>query len=697
MYFGQYSPKTDQIKVNKINILFTKMEGKHLWVSESYIKQFIGKDGENLHWTTDLNSELPVVMEESGAGALPPTTFVSVLAKAAQNHPLKPALKVKRDQRWLTWSFKAYWEDSMRFSRAMINIGVGQRSATNIIGFNSPEWVISFAGSLLSNCVPVGVYTTNGPEACQYIAEHSECKLVIVENTKQLKKYLKVWDSLPNLKAVVVYTPDSQLDSMRKGREVYTWEEFMGLGSDSDINEVESRIKAVKPTSVATIVYTSGTTGPPKGVLLSHDNYMWTATECLKLSGLQSEDERIVSYLPLSHSAAQIIDIFGSLSCTATVFFADEKALQGTLGITLKEVRPTFFFGVPRVYEKIEQKIKEIAANNSPLKKSIGNWAKTVGYKNTLSQISNKPTDLSYKLARVLVFSKVKENLGLDHCKVFLVGAAPISKSTLEFFASLNIPIFNAYGMSESAAPTTINLPHLNNLWSAGFPIPGTHIKILDSTGAKLSAGQKGEVCFRGRNKFMGYYKNKEATKTTIDANGFIHSGDEGYLDEQGFLFITGRFKELIITAGGENIPPVLIEDSVKAHCTIISNAFVVGDNRKFLAMLVSLKTEASPEGEPTDQLALQVLNALKEIGSSASTLEEATTCPEVKKWVQKAIDETNSKATSRAQHIRKWTFITKDFSIAGGELTPTMKVKRNVVNEKYSDLIEKFYLDPAL
>ena len=232
---------------------------------------------------------------------------------------------------------------------------------------------------------------------------------------------------------------------------------------------------------------------------------------------------------------------------------------------------------------------------------------------------------------------------------------------------------------------------------SAGYGVPGTEMKIINLKGEEQPTGERGEICFRGRHKFLGYYKNAKATTETIDSNGFVHSGDEGYIDERGFLYITGRFKELIITAGGENIPPVLIENAIKDACKLVSNAFVVGDYRKYLGCLITLKTVLGPDGESGDQLTPEVLGILKEIGSNATTLTEAVIDPVVRKAVDKAIEVVNESATSRAQHVRKWVFITKDFSISGGELTPTMKVKRKFVNEKYSADIEKLYTEAKL
>lgn len=229
------------------------------------------------------------------------------------------------------------------------------------------------------------------------------------------------------------------------------------------------------------------------------------------------------------------------------------------------------------------------------------------------------------------------------------------------------------------------------------MPINGTEMKILNLNGEDMPRGQRGEICFRGRNKFMGYFKNDSETKTTIDKNGFIHSGDEGYLNEKGFLFVTGRFKELIITAGGENIPPVIIEDAIKEECKLISNCILLGDHRNYLSLMLALKTEPGPELSTTRNLSSEALRILNEIGSAAKTYDEAMQDPKIKQYIQDAIDRANKKATSNAQKVRKWIFLPNDFSMQTGELTPTMKLKRKFVLEKYSSLIEELYRNPSL
>jgi long-chain-fatty-acid--CoA ligase ACSBG len=282
------------------------------------------------------------------------------------------------------------------------------------------------------------------------------------------------------------------------------------------------------------------------------------------------------------------------------------------------------------------------------------------------------------------MFQKIKKALGLEESTVFAFGAAPLKKQTLEFFKSLGIILHNLYGMSESTGPQFSNVTgNPIELNTAGITISGTDARIMN-----LDRDGVGEICFRGRNRFMGYYKNEEATLETIDLDGFIHSGDLGKINENGNLLITGRIKELIITAGGENVAPSPIEHAILHQCKIISNVVLIGDNKKYLSALITLKTDAD------GHLLKEVTDLLKEIGSDATNIVEAINCEKVKLYIQKANDEVNKKAVSRAQLVRKWTILPKEFSFEGGELTPTLKIKRKVVAQKYAKIIEKMYLD---
>jgi long-chain-fatty-acid--CoA ligase ACSBG len=316
----------------------------------------------------------------------------------------------------------------------------------------------------------------------------------------------------------------------------------------------------------------------------------------------------------------------------------------------LRDVRPTFFLGVPRVYEKIEEKLKSVAATKPGWMQAISGWAKRIGTQASDAMIKSQWPPFCFIPANLLILRNIKKAVGVDKVKAFTVGAAPMAKSTLEYFLSLNWIIVNMYGMSECGGPTTGSSLINANLFSAGYAFPGTQLLILDEKGNRLPTGERGEICFTGRNKFMGYYRNPESTRETIDVNGFIHSGDEGLIEADGSLHITGRFKELIITAGGENVPPVLIENDIKGRCRLINNVFVVGDNKKYLAALVTLKNEMDPLSGPSNVLSEESKAILASIGSSATDLQTAVVCEKVHKLVGEAITAYNEEgAISRA------------------------------------------------
>jgi len=314
------------------------------------------------------------------SGSEIPFTLLDAFQKNVRELPQKIALKVKRKNKWVTWTYKHYYEDCLNFAKALISLGAKPYSSVNIIGFNAPEWNISFYGSIFANYLPVGIYTTNSPDACKYVVMHSEAEVIVAENQDQLKKFLKIWDETPQVKMIILYSESLPKDIIPEKRrsQVMLFADFLNLGKNYKATSEETtlyyRMIRQKPGNCCTLVYTSGTTGPPKGVMISHDNYAWTSSHFLNRYKYEYGNERIVSYLPLSHVAAQIIDLTGSMIAGAEVTFATPDALQGSLVEILKEIKPTFFFSVPRVWEKIEEKMKLMASKNNALLKAIGNF-----------------------------------------------------------------------------------------------------------------------------------------------------------------------------------------------------------------------------------------------------------------------------------------------------------------------------------
>lgn len=654
------------------------------------------------HWVTEPDQEIDIKMEPKGYGAKQPRTVIEAFKETVSKHPQEKAMCSKEVlpdgslSDWKVWTWEKYYADCENFAKALIHLNVDKFKIINILGFNAPPWLIATNGAILAGCIAAGIYMTNAADACHYVSGHSKAEVVVVEGNKQLAKYTNVAEKLPSLKALVVYGEafDPEIANAC-GVPVYSWDDFLTLGNRVNTSNVTERNSTVKPGNCASLIYTSGTTGPPKAVMISHDNITWTAQNIIDNYMDLNHTDRVVSYLPLSHIAAQLIDIYCMLQLGACTYFAQPDALKGTLTTTMKEVRPTFFFGVPRVWEKIQEKMVQIGRSVTGIKKSLSTWAKSCGTEHCkLAQYGmGNGAPFGYGCANSLILSKIKEAIGLDQAKSCFTAAAPIAPETLWYFASLDIPVYEVFGQSECTGPHTVCAKKCWKIGTCGRPIRGSESMVADGTK---------ELCYRGRHVFMGYMYMPEKTAETIDEEGFLHSGDVGEFDNDGdseitagpsgFMRITGRIKELIITAGGENIPPVLIENEMKAAMVAVSNCMVIGDKRKFLTMVVSLKVEVDGDAMPTDQLAADALFVGKQIGSSATTYSAAKEDPLWNGYIEAGMKTANGKTTSNAQIVQKYKWLPVDFSEKGGELTPTLKLKRNVVNEKHAALIESLY-----
>ncbi len=585
-------------------------------------------------------------------------TVMQILEQTVSRHGDEPAMKVQQGSTWKTYSWREYDTLARRAARGFIKLGLQKGQGVSIIGRDRPEWFMADVGAILAGGVPAGIYTTCSPQQCQYITDHSDAAVTVVEDAEQLAKLKEVRGELPKLKALVLMDGEDDDD-------VYSWEELLSLGDDLPEADLAARMEDQDPGDLCTLIYTSGTTGPPKAVMMSHNNLTWTTGALLdEVGGTFGPGDSVVCYLPLSHIAEQVVGLHVPMAIGGCSWFCPDLE---KLGDTLREVRPSIFLAVPRVWEKIQAKITAAAVQNPPLKRKIGAWARKVGLAAGYADQKGKPRPLCYPVANFLVFSKVRALLGLDRCRIAVSSAAPISMDTLEFFLSLGIPIMEVYGMSEATGPGTISLPDEYHTGTVGRALTGCEIKLAAN----------GEVCMRGPNVFLGYLKNEEATAEALDEDGWLHSGDVGELNAGGFLRITDRIKELIITAGCKNIAPQLIEGNLKS-IPVVAQAVVIGDKRKFLSALLTLDPE---------RLELEA----KEAGSAARTAAEAAKCDRFVAHLQKQVDQVNDRL-SRVEAIRKFVVLPEELTIEGGELTPTMKLKRRVINEKYADQIEGIY-----
>jgi long-chain acyl-CoA synthetase len=586
----------------------------------------------------------------------------SRLFKMARERPQAPAYYVRGPAGWKPTSYRTYASEVRAVAKSLIALGFQPRQTTCILGFNRPEWVLMDFATMCAGGAPAGIYTTCSPSEVAYIIRHAESPIVLVENKEQWEKVRAERANLPDLKHVVMMQGAPAIDDPM----VLGWEQFLSKGEGILDAKVDERIKALEPSQLATLIYTSGTTGPPKGVMLSHENLAWTA-DCAKGLVGSGPDDRSLSYLPLSHIAEQMFTIHGPITGGSAVYFAEsiEKVPEN-----LKEVQPTIFFGVPRIWEKFHAGISARLGQATGVKKTLATWAmNTAGKVAELRSQGKEPEGFlaaQYRLAQKLVFSKLKPAIGLGSARICVSGAAPIAKEVLEFFAKLDILVLEVYGQSEDTGPTSFNQPNKFKLGTVGPIIPGIEVKIAED----------GEILVKGKNVFMGYYKEPEATAETLSPDGWLHSGDLGAIDQNGFLSITGRKKEIIITAGGKNIAPKNLEASLKNH-PLINEAVVIGDRRKYLTALITLDPDASKTFAADAGISNGKLHQDKRL------LDE----------IQRAVDATNAEV-ARVEQIKKFKVLDRNFSVETGELTPTLKVKRKIVNQNFASEIESMYVE---
>ncbi|HEV8631071.1 MAG TPA: AMP-binding protein [Thermoanaerobaculia bacterium] len=591
-----------------------------------------------------------------------PRTVIDVLESTARAYGARPALKVKRGGSWKTWSWSDYAAEVRLLARGLMAVGLQPGQGVVVMGYNRPEWFLADLAAIAAGGVPTGIYTTNTAEQVRYISDHCEAAVAVVENRDYLATFLAIWPRLPKLKAIVLMEGESHEDGVR------SWGWLRDLGGGVAESELQARLAAQGDDDLATLIYTSGTTGEPKGVMLSHRNIVWTAEQVANAYDLGG-GESVVSYLPLSHIAEQIVSLHGPLARGACTWFAESLE---QLGENLREVRPHVFFAVPRVWEKIQAKMQAAGAAAPPLRKKLVAWARRQGLAAHYADQGRGSKPLLYPLAKKLVHSKVRQRLGLDRATICATSAAPISLDTLEFFLSLGVPILEVYGMSECTGPTTFSLPDRYRTGRAGYAIPGTELAIM---------GEAGEICMRGPHVFLGYYKNEAATRECKDAEGWLHSGDVGRIDEDGFLQVTDRIKELIITSGGKNIAPQALEGKLKA-IPGVGQAVVLGDRRNFIAALLTLDPERLPA-------------AAEHAGSPARTPEEGASCAIFRAFLEQQVEVVNG-TLARYESIRRFTVLPGQLTVEGGELTPTMKLKRRVIAERHAGEIAGLYAERA-
>jgi long-chain acyl-CoA synthetase len=602
-------------------------------------------------------------MEVAAVGAAASSTGSKTIADlvmlAAEKHGDNPALRHKVGEDWVDISYEELGRSVKEVALGLIDLGINPGERVSILSHTRPEWTFANFGILASGAASVSIYQTNSPEECHYVLDHSESRAVFVEDQEQLEKIRKVESDLPKLEFVIVIEPDGRGGAGEAGGagDAISLEELRERGRGRDDSEYEQRVGGVGPDDMCLYIYTSGTTGPPKGCLLTHGNYrdVCTMTESM---GVLHGDEVVYLFLPLAHSFAVLIQ-FVSLDLGSTIAYWEKDPQKIVPNLT--EVKPTYFPSVPRIFEKIYT----LATSAAPDKKEL-QQAVELGVK--VRQMQERGEDVPAELQKP--FDQAEEKLYQNVRNIFggrirqaVTGAAPIAPEILEFFYACGVPVMEGYGMTETSTVATCNIPDDFRFGSVGKPLPGVEVKIAED----------GEVLLKGANIFQGYYKNEDATKETL-VDRWLHTGDLGRVDEDGFLYITGRKKDIIITAGGKNITPANLENDIKQN-RYVSQAIVVGDRRPYLVALVTLDPEEAPGF--AEQHGLKV--------------EDLPESEEMRAEIQKTIDETNAKV-ARVEQIKYFTILPQDLSQPTGELTPTMKVKRNVVEEKFAKEIEAMY-----
>ena len=592
-------------------------------------------------------------------------TMLSMLEGWARSKGTAAALNdLNADGTWKSTTWSEYWNQVRSLGKGLMSLGLEPGGCVALVGKNRPEWVICQHGINAAQGIPAPLYPTLLPDQMSYIIENAQAKIAICDEQDQLDKYLEIANGQSTIEHIVTMDDLGSSDS-----RVIPLHELMSRGETVEDAALEARIAAVDKDDTALLIYTSGTTGLPKGAMLSHRGIELIARAVGEVFPTLLEGrQRYVSYLPLCHAAEQGALNFSCLSIGAEAYFCRDLAMVKEY---LEKARPTLFLAVPRVWEKFEAALRGKMAEATGLKARLAKWAletELAAFREEMATGSTVST-FSRNLANKVVISKIKNALGLDALQVALSGAAPISTSTLEFFASIGVPIHEGYGMTETTAFASVQPYRQLRFGTIGRPLPGVEAKIADD----------GEILLRGENMVKGYFRLPDKTAELYNEEGWMHTGDLGRIDERGYISITGRKKDLIITAGGKNVAPAEMEGYLQA-IPGVGQAVVVGDRQPYLSALIVLDPEALP--------ALEEASGISGLGNVQTAASHAG----VMRFIEEQTEKVCNSQVARYQTIKKIQVLPTVFSVEGGELTPTLKVKRNVVNEKYAKEIDAFY-----
>ncbi len=576
----------------------------------------------------------------------------------------RPGLKYLSNGEWVPVSWNQWFGMSKAIAKGLIALGMEKGDKVNILSATNYKWVITDLAIIMGGGVTVPIYQSNTARECHYIVDHSESKFIFVENKLQLEKILAIKDELPRLQKIIVFSNEVPAGA---GEMIMGFDELIEFGKAQDNDEQFYKIaESLEQMDLASIVYTSGTTGVPKGVMLPHRNFIYIGAAINRIVNFDPDNDENFAWLPYAHilgRAVQYSIIFAKI-CTSFSRGID------TLLEDMQNAKPTFVVSVPRIYEKIYTKIQVGLESASPVKRALFNWTMDVGRKVSEFKQKQEPLpatlQLEYRLAYKLVLNKIHDLFG-GRIRFFVSGGAPLSKDIAEFFHAADVLILEGYGLTETTAPANVNRPDKYKFGTVGPVLPGTEEKIADD----------GEILIRGPGVMTGYYKNPEETREALDDEGWFHSGDIGEFDEEGFLRITDRKKDIIVTAGGKNIAPQYIENLMKTS-PYVSQCFVYGDKRKYLTALITLDYE-------------QVKEYADSHGIQYEKLEDLAKDPQIDQLIKEEIMGRNKQLASY-ETIKKYVILPEDFTIETGELTPSLKMKRKVILKEYQHLLDSLY-----
>ena len=597
-------------------------------------------------------------------------TLASVLDRNAQRFGSLPAIRWSTEDGLRTLSWAAYGQKVREIAAGLRALGVDRGDFVALMAGNRPEHVIADMGAVCAGGVPVSFYNTLAPSQIRYIADHCSAKVAIVEDSQYLDRWNEIRVELPNLAHVVVM----DLPEGAVGEGLLSWDDLVAMGQaalEKDAGLVERSSADVSQDDLATLIYTSGTTGTPKGVMISHRNVLWTL-ECINRTFKEIPDHvRLISYLPLAHIGERMASHYAGMWFAGSVRYVSDIT---QVAPAVQETRPEVFFAVPRVWEKFHAGLMaRLHENPNARKRALALSAVALALQAQRLELTGGRPGLGDRiklgLFDRLVFSKIRHGLGLDELKLAISAAAPISADLLMFFRGIGLPVYELYGMTESSGPGTTNRPGLDRIGTVGCAMPGVEVTTADDN----------EILIRGGLVTDGYYRDEAGTAQAFGADGWLRTGDLGGFDDNGFLSIIGRKKEIIITAGGKNVAPARLENFINKH-SLVSQSCVVGDGRRYLTLLLALDPEVAP-GWAESQ------------GIEYRSFEDFSQSPRVREEVQRIVEAANEQV-ARVEQARKWFVAPDPWSPETGELTPSLKMKRRVVLERYSVEIEDLYSD---